>query len=80
MDVSTSFDEQSGSIDFAFHESKAKRRIGDGSRSDVKGVRGSKEEEIKVSSYCIITSRSKCRHSDTYIAGVLRSAPFAISI
>jgi len=40
MDVSTSFDEQSGSIEFAFCESKAKRRIGDGSRSDVKGQQG----------------------------------------
>ena len=40
MDVSTSFDEQSGSIDFAFHESKAKRRIGSSSSSDVKGQQG----------------------------------------
>ena len=40
MDVSTSFDEQSGSIDFALGQSKAKRRLGDGSRSDVKGQQG----------------------------------------
>ena len=40
IDVSTSFDEQSSSADFAFCESKAKKRIGDGSSSDVKGQQG----------------------------------------
>jgi hypothetical protein len=40
IDVSTSFDEQSSNVDFAFCESKAKKRIGDGSRSDVKGQQG----------------------------------------
>ena len=40
IDVSTSFDEQSSNVEFAFCESKAKKRIGDGSRSDVKGQQG----------------------------------------
>ena len=40
IEVSTSFDEQSGSVDFALGQSKAKRRIGSSSRSDVKGQQG----------------------------------------
>ena len=40
MDVSTSFDEQSGSNDFVLGQSKAKRRTGDGCSSDVKGQQG----------------------------------------
>jgi hypothetical protein len=40
IDVSTSFDEQSSNVEFAFCESKAKKRIGDGSNSDVKGQQG----------------------------------------
>ena len=40
IDVSTSFDEQSSSVEFAFRQSNDKRRIGDGSSSDVKGQQG----------------------------------------
>ena len=40
MDVSTSFDEQSGSIEFALGQSKAKRRIGSSSSTEVKGQQG----------------------------------------
>ena len=40
IDVSTSFDEQSSNVEFAFCESKAKRRMGVGSNSDVKGQQG----------------------------------------
>jgi hypothetical protein len=45
IDVSTSFDEQSSNVEFAFSESKAKRRTGDGSRSDVKGQQGGEKSK-----------------------------------
>jgi len=60
IDVSTSFDEQSGSIDFALGQSKAKRRLGDGSRSDVKGQQGGgNQSQFAATSFCIITDTSR---------------------
>ena len=51
IDVSTSFDEQSSNVEFAFSESKDKRRTGDGSRSDVKGQQGGgKSKSVRTAS------------------------------
>ena len=51
IDVSTSFDEQSSNVGFAFIESKAKKRIGDCSRSDVKGQQGGgKSKSVRAAS------------------------------
>ena len=51
IDVSTSFDEQSSNVGFAFIESKAKKRSGDGSRSDVKGQQGGgKSKSVRTAS------------------------------
>ena len=51
IDVSTSFDEQSSNVEFAFIESKAKKRMGDGSNSDVKGQQGGgKSKSVRTAS------------------------------
>ena len=51
IDVSTSFDEQSSNVDFAHGESKAKKRIGVGFRSDVKGQQGGgKSKSVRTAS------------------------------
>jgi hypothetical protein len=51
IDVSTSFDEQSSSFEFAFGQSNDKRRIGDGSNSDVKGQQGGgKSKSVRTAS------------------------------
>ena len=51
IDVSTSFDEQSSNVEFAFIESKENKRIGDGSRSDVKGQQGGgKSKSVRTAS------------------------------
>ena len=77
-DVSTSFDEQSSTVEIACCESKVQKRADDGSSSDVKGQQGGgKSKSVRTASSQAL---GKCRHRDSYIPGVLRSAPLLISI